>query len=123
MDCSQLAGTIALISVIALSGCATQAQRQFQAMRQGNQQHLAQMKVCATAVYNSPEYAALRPHAPINLADATLQQLSDASVATPEEVQAIFATHPRFKECRKNLLNGRRPIRTDPRPYINRLLQ
>jgi hypothetical protein len=90
--------------LLLLIGCATHAQRQFQAMKAGNQEHAAQMKACAAIVYNPPESAPLRPHLPLAISDLTLQQLSDMSYATPAEVQAIFVTHPKLKECRKALL-------------------
>src|SRR5437016_14446110 len=96
---SRLALTMALITPILSGGCATQAQRQFQAMKIGNQEHAAQYKACAVSIYNSPEYALLRPHLPTSAADATLQQLSDPSFATPSEVETIFSTHPKFQQC------------------------
>lgn len=97
---------IAALFSVSLCGCATQAQRQFQAIKTGNQEHGAQFKACAASIYNSPEFASLRPHVPPSASDTTLEQLSDPSFATPSEVQAIFSTHPKFQECRKALLNG-----------------
>jgi hypothetical protein len=41
---------------------------------------------------------------PVKSSDLTLQQLSDTSVATPDEIQAIYVIHPRMQECRKALL-------------------
>lgn len=73
-------------------------------MRIGNQEAVAEAKACAMAVYNSPGYAPLRAHIPANMNDATLQQLSDPALAEPEEVAAIYSTHPHAQECRKALL-------------------
>jgi hypothetical protein len=59
----------------ALCGCATQAQRQYQAIKAGNETHVAELKACAANVYNSPDYALIRPHVPLLITDATSQQL------------------------------------------------
>jgi hypothetical protein len=93
-------------SLLLLVGCATQAQRQFQAIKASNQDNLEQAKACAANVYNSPENTPIRGHLPLNPSDVTLQQMSDETFATPTEIQAIFATHPQFQACRKALLNG-----------------
>ena len=89
---------------LALCGCATQAQRQFQAIRTGNQTNVAELKACAANVYNSPDYAPIRAHVPLLVTDATLQQLSNENHATPAEAQSILNTHPRLQECRKTFL-------------------
>ena len=95
-----------------LAGCATQAQRQFQTMKTGNEANAAQLKECSAAVYNSADYAPLRPHLPASLSDATLQQLSDSSLANPEEVHAVYVTHPQAQQCRKVFLTNL--ARTEP---------
>jgi hypothetical protein len=88
------------LGIALLCGC-TQAQRQLQAMRTTQQQAGAELKACASALYNSPEYAPLRAHWPYSVHDATLQQLSDPSLATPNEAQALLSTHPRLAACRE----------------------
>jgi hypothetical protein len=105
--CKKMSREIGLLLAAALfAGCATAAQRQFQAMKASNQAYFAQADACGAQIYNSPEYAPLRIHLPHKTADLTLQQMSDGSFATPTEVQAIFATHPGFQSCRKALLTG-----------------
>jgi hypothetical protein len=104
---TQIASSATLIVsglLLLLVGCATQAQRQFQAIKVGNREHAERMKACTANVYNSPENAPLRPHLPFAVSDLTLQQLSDTSFATATEIQAIFVTHPGMHECRKALL-------------------
>jgi hypothetical protein len=93
-------------TTLLLSACATQAQRQFQAIRTANQEIGAQVKACAAAVYNSAEFSPLRAHIPLSITDATLEQLSDTSLASPEEIHAIFVSHPRLQECRKTALTA-----------------
>jgi hypothetical protein len=93
-----------VVLVLLLGGCATPAQMKFQAMKTGNQQALAQFKICGTEVYNSPEYAPLRTHIPFSVSDVTLEQLSDQALANRTEVKAIYTTHPKLQECRKALL-------------------
>jgi hypothetical protein len=59
---------------------------------------------CSAEVYNSPEYAPIRRHVPLRTTDITLEQLSDATKATPEEIAIITATHPRLQQCRRAAL-------------------
>ena len=99
-------GISILVVAVFVTGCATQAQRQFQAIKSDNAKALADLTACATTVYNSPDNAPIRAHLPLNVADVSLQQLSDASLATPAEIQAIFAVHPQVRECRKALLTS-----------------
>ena len=54
-------------SVLLLGGCATQAQRQFQAMQADNTAALTQFRECRTAAYNGPESAALRAQRPFDV--------------------------------------------------------
>jgi hypothetical protein len=89
-----------------LLGCATQAQRQYQAIATGNQAIGAQAKACEAEVYNAPEAASLRPHFPMDLREATLTQLSDPSLATKPEIDAILLLYPRLQACQKAILEG-----------------
>jgi hypothetical protein len=97
--------TLAVAGLL-LTGCATAAQRQYQAMASGNRAILGEAKSCGEAVYNSPEAAPLRPHVPQSARDATLAQLSDQSLATKGEIDAILLLHPRLKACQKAVLDG-----------------
>jgi hypothetical protein len=89
-----------------IGGCTTQAQRQFQEIRTTNQEIASELKACTAAVYNSVEFSPLRPHIPLSISDATLEQLSDSSLASPDEIHAIFIMHPKLQECRKPWLTG-----------------
>jgi hypothetical protein len=75
---------IALVLAVSalLNGCATSAQRQFQAMVSNDRTAIQDLQVCAMAIYESPEYAPLRRHVPYKVSEATLEQLSDNSLAT-----------------------------------------
>jgi hypothetical protein len=98
----------ALASVILLgivSACATHAQIQAQSIRTNNQSAKQQLQACATEVYDSPEYEALRPHAPLDVENATIEQMTDNSFVTDTEIKAILAVHPRFNACRQAYLN------------------
>ena len=83
-----------------------QAQRQFEAIKTENQENNAQIKACAAAIYSSPEYAPLRQHIPLTITDATLQQLSDSSLASQDEIHAILVAHPQLQQCRKAFLTN-----------------
>jgi hypothetical protein len=60
---------------------------------------------CTRAVYMSPDNDPLRPHIPFRADDATLQQETDAALASDEEIAAILAVHPRLQACRKAILD------------------
>lgn len=87
-----------------LAGCATQAQREYLTIKTANQQAISQERACTAAVYDSVEFSPLRKHIPLSVRDVTLAQLSNTSVVTPEEINAIFLTHPMLEECRKQAL-------------------
>jgi hypothetical protein len=91
---------------LVLCGCATQAQRQYQAIATGNREIVGHLTVCANEVYNAPEAASLRPHIPLDISQATLAQLSDQALATKPEIDAITLLYPRLKACQKAALDG-----------------
>ena len=91
---------------MSLAGCATAAQRQYQAMASGIQAIVSEAKACTAQAYNSPEMAIVRPHFPLDPRDATLAQLSDQSLATKQEAEAILAVYPQLQACRKAVLDG-----------------
>ncbi|MGC2414285.1 MAG: hypothetical protein WA459_16500 [Stellaceae bacterium] len=89
-----------------LFGCATAAQRQSQAIGTNTRTVVASAQACVTAIYAAPEAAPLRPHLPFDVRELTLAQLSDQSLATKEEIDAIFLLHPRLQQCQKAALDG-----------------
>jgi hypothetical protein len=97
---------VALLLAGLLGGCATAAQRQYQAMATGNLAILAQAQNCTTEVYNSPDAASIRSHSPIDPREATLAQLSDQSLPNKQEIAAVLVLHPRLQACRKAILDG-----------------
>jgi len=99
-----VAVTLMLASLLA--GCATAAQRQYQAMSTGNQAIMTQGKACLEAAYNSPDAAPVRAHEPFNVADASLSQLADASLATKPEIDSIMTIHPQLRACQKIALDA-----------------
>src|SRR5205823_4416644 len=101
--CSKI---LALGLATLLTACTTAAQRQYQAIGSGNQALVAQLNACATDLYNSDEAAPIRQHLPRDPRAATLAQLSDTSLATKPEVDAILGLHPRLQSCRKAALDG-----------------
>ena len=96
----------ALLAPLLLIGCATAAQRQYQAMATGNTAILAQAKNCTMEVYNSPDAAVVRSHSPVDAREATLAQLSDQSLPSRAEIAAVLVLHPRIPACRKAILDG-----------------
>jgi hypothetical protein len=101
---SKLAAVMGMAAV--LFGCATAAQRQYQAIAVNTRSVGAEMKACVMAVYNAPEAAPLRPHVAIDPRDITLAQLADTSLANPEEISYILVLYPRLQQCQKQMLDG-----------------
>jgi hypothetical protein len=93
-------------AVLLVTGCATAAQRQYQAMGINTQAVIGGFKSCVAALYSAPEAAPLRPHIPRDVRDLTLAQLSDRSFTTNEENNAIFLLYPRLQQCQKTYLDG-----------------
>jgi hypothetical protein len=88
-----------------LAGCATAAQRQYQAMATGNRAAGQEMYACAMAVYDSAEFAPLREHIAIPPDRPSLEQLSDPSPATDGQIRLLLAAHPKVQACRQQLLD------------------
>jgi hypothetical protein len=95
--------------VIAIAGfvcaCGTAAQRESRAIGANNIEASQNLRACGAGVYNTPAEEPLRAHAPFDIRDATLQQLTDKSLATDVEVAAILQTHPQIQGCRKAFLD------------------
>jgi hypothetical protein len=103
MTSTRLVCTLAIAALLA--ACATAAQRQYQTMVSNNQSAVQDLRVCSEIVYNSAEFAPLRRHIPFKATDATLEQLSDNSLVTDDEIQLILAVHPQLQSCRKHALD------------------
>ena len=100
VEAAKRATSILAIAAL-LAGCATAAQRQYQAMASNNQSAVQDLRICSETVYNSREFAPLRKHLPFKATDATLEQLSDDSLAGDDEIRVILALHPQLRSCRK----------------------
>lgn len=97
---------VVLVITFLGAGCATQAQMAAQRIVSNSRAVVAQAEACAAAAYNSPESAPIRPHLPLKVTDATLQQLMDQTRATDEEIKAIYAVYPKVQACQTALLEG-----------------
>jgi len=89
-----------------LFGCATAAQRQYQAIAVNTRSVGVELKACVMAVYDAPDAAPLRPHMPADPRDVTLAQLADTSLATLQDISAILAVHARLQQCQREALDG-----------------
>lgn len=87
-----------------LVACATAAQRQYQTMSSNAKAASQAVRECTLAVYNAPESASLRVHFPFNVNMASLEQLSDTSLISEEEKQAVLNEHPKLQACREAFL-------------------
>jgi hypothetical protein len=98
----QAAGPLLVMALA--GGCETAAQRQVVHMRANADGAMQAFRMCGQSAYEQrPEI--LRKHVPLNVADATLAQLSDRSIATDDEVQALLAHYPPIQSCRKTFLD------------------
>jgi hypothetical protein len=104
VEAAKRATSVTTIAAL-LAGCATAAQRQYQTMASNNQSSVQDLRICSETVYNSPEFAPLRRHLPFKVTDATLEQLSDNSLARDDEIKIILSLHPQLQSCRKQALD------------------
>jgi hypothetical protein len=95
---------IAIATAFLLGGCATSAQRQYQAIVTNSQNASQQLQICVATGRNLAEFTPLQNHVPMNIDQATLEQLADIDKASDEAVQAILVTHPKFLSCRQSYL-------------------
>jgi hypothetical protein len=100
----------AVVLAFCVVGCATAAQRQLQAIKQTAETAKAELKTCTAAVVNSSDFDPIREHIPLDLRDATLDQLMDNHKATAKEISAIKLVHPRLTECRRTALDELEPV-------------
>lgn len=66
----------------------------------------AQVAACAQAAYDAPDTAAIRHHAPMDLRQASLAQLSDPSFPTNAEIPLIKRWHDRILACRQQMMSA-----------------
>jgi hypothetical protein len=104
-------GRTLILAAIALSlgGCATAAQRQAFQINENTKAAQAHFIACNAAVYDEPETAPIRSHLPLNLADASLQQLTDTAKPTPDEIQALYVRYPKLHACQADYLRELAP--------------
>lgn len=101
---------VVLLVVVAgaLSGCATQAQREVSRMQGESARGEAAVTACDAKVKASPEYQFLKPK--VAEEGASLSQQADPAKATPEQIRAIYAVHAAIGECRKIRLEAANAI-------------
>ncbi len=58
----------------------------------------------------SSDFDPLRPHVPLNVMDASLEQMTDEKKATKSEIQAIYKVYPETQSCRRNAAESLEPL-------------
>jgi len=88
-----------------LFGCATAAQRQLQSMAAGTRVAAQSVEGCVAAIYNEPELEPLRRDLPLNVKNASLEQLSNLNTVSEVEIRLILANHPKLQACRQQFVD------------------
>jgi len=88
-----------------LFGCATAAQQQLQSMAAGTRVAAQSVEGCVAAIYNQPELEPLRRDLPLNVKNASLEQLSNQNSVSEVEIRLILANHPKLQTCRKQFVD------------------
>ncbi len=91
-------------SLVALAGCATNAQRRAQSMRSSLTAIGAAASKCIGAVNAEPKFSPLWVRTPIPPSSPTMEQLADSSYATANEVTLVDAYHDAILPCRDTIL-------------------
>lgn len=100
----RLPGVVLLLP--ALCSCATDAQRNARAMRAEVISVVRDGVSCALAANASPDLVPLWHHIPRPPAAPSLDQLGDASYATPTDIQLIKIWHDRITPCRERAIQS-----------------
>ena len=93
------------VTVVALMGCATAAQKQFATIQANTTTAAQTVRACSSAAYYSADADLLRARLPFNANDATLQQLTSSDRASADEINTILTVHPKLQACRKAFLD------------------
>lgn len=67
-------------------------------------------EACVQSIFQSTEFAPLRGHFPYRADRPTLEQMTDGSLATDDQIAALYAIHPRYQACRAEALNAIGPV-------------
>jgi hypothetical protein len=104
---SSRAARIAILVILAALciACSTAAQRKEVAIRNNSHLAIATLNACIRPVYESQDFAPLRSHIPAPPGQFTLEQLTDTTFATDDEIKAFFAVHPKVVACRQQYLD------------------
>jgi hypothetical protein len=101
---------LAVFSSAFFAGCQTAAQHQGQIIKTTSQTASAELRACESAVYALAEFNPLRRHIPPVGEQPSLEQLTDASLATDDEIRALYSEHPKSNKCRQQYLDRLSPV-------------
>jgi hypothetical protein len=94
------------VGLLLVAGCATAAQRQYQAISTNTQAVGAAAMACLRPIYESPEAAPLRPHIPLDVREATLRSLRTPRSRARQRSMPSMYCNPRQKACQRAFLDG-----------------
>jgi len=60
---------------------------------------------CVEVIYYAPELEPLRRDLPLNVENASLEQLANTSFVSAEQMRLILANHPKYQTCRSKFIN------------------
>lgn len=100
---------ILLACALAVAGCQTAAQRQFQELQSNATRANEAWVACSLGVVNTPEFRPIvrrvaKP--PLPGARSALERIGDPDLATPEEIRLIPAFHEAISACWTGLAEG-----------------
>ncbi|MDB5803607.1 MAG: hypothetical protein JWN73_929 [Betaproteobacteria bacterium] len=94
-----------LLAASALTACTTASQLRGKDIARINAAEVEQMRTCVERVYATPGFDAARRRLPADVAQATLEQETDPSMAKDPEISAVLLAHPQLQACRQAFLD------------------
>ena len=92
-------------SGLTVSACgSTEAQVEVTNVQKDVLTSISEYKTCQTALASSPNYSSLAQRFPLDNSDPTLEELSDNTLPTADQIQQVLDWHKGIATCRLNLI-------------------
>lgn len=98
------------ITTMALVGCATNAENQYESINKGLTDINAQVEQCFAGIDNNSSYNIIRNYLPISNSGETIEMLSNQKIPTQQESKVLTSLANDMKKCRNIRTSGQYKI-------------
>jgi len=106
LPATRVASLAMLLAAALAGGCAMESTKRSEEIVKLTSVQTEVMRGCIEGVYASADFEAARRRLPSDVAQATLEQETDPSIARDPEIAAVLKVHPKLQVCRKTFLDG-----------------